>query len=227
MSEKITVKGFAVCQACQLSGHDGDSCRANELSNGDTWCINCGCYSLPLSSSTSALFGLPSKVKAVVVALMREKELYVPKLRIMSAQFGPDGTASQAAAACAQGNEGVILNGGRVVFSGDKYNFARMELRFQADELDEVPDFSGAAAHPSTKDGFADEQVTQFLRQLKAHGCPPVLETAIAKLMAFGFTVRHLDFGSSSNRRILLHCGGNIANTAIPKGIMVEASYLV
>ena len=49
----------------------------------------------------------------------------------------------------------------------------------------------------------------------------------IGKLISIGFTVRHIDFSTASMRRIQLHCGGNIEGTNVPKGIMVEATYLV
>ena len=220
MNEKIKYDGFAVCQACEMSGHDADSCRANKLSNGLTMCITCGSYTMPIGTEARPVYGMPRKVKTLVAALLREPELHVQKLQLAFAQFGPDGSSSQAAAACAQGNEGVILNAGRLILSADRHANSKLEIRFQADELNDVPDFS------RPPQGGLDEMSAQFLRNIKAHSCPPALEAAIGKLLAFGFTVRPLDYGSSM-RRISLHCGGNIAGTAVPKGIMVEATYLV
>jgi hypothetical protein len=165
---------------------------------------------------------MPHPIKLLAHAILSEKDPRTPALKLTKAQFGPDGSSSQAVAACAQGNEGVILNGGMIIFSADPHGLSRLELRFQADELQHLPESFGRADAPAL-----DHESRQFLRNLRLHSCPPALEAAIGKLISIGFTVRHTDFSGASMRRIQLHCGGNIEGTNVPKGIMVEATYLV
>jgi hypothetical protein len=154
--------------------------------------------------------------------MLRESEIHAPWLKLTLATFGPDGSTLQAAAACAQGNEGVILNAGTLLLSADRHGLSKLAVRFQADELQDVPeDFT------RVKSGGLDQDAQQFLQNLTLSSCPPALVSAIGKLISIGFTVRHTDFSGASMRRILLHCGGNIAGTSVPKGIMVEATYLV
>ncbi|MBS1997484.1 MAG: hypothetical protein JSS86_14285 [Cyanobacteria bacterium SZAS LIN-2] len=222
MNAKITITGFAVCQACQMSGHDGDSCRANQLSDGRTGCINCGSYTVPFDSHKLPVYSLPPSIKSFVATMLRESEPYEPYVKLAMVQFGPDGSSSQAAAACAQGNADVILNGGRLAFSADDHGLSRLAVSFDASELQDVPQNFDFAARKEL-----DVESQQFLRNLKLHSCPPALVAAIGKLIKMGFAVRHTDFSGASMRRILLHCGGNIAGTSVPKGIMVEATYLV
>jgi len=166
---------------------------------------------------------MPESIKSFVATMLQEPNVHTPALELKMASFGPDGSTSQAAYACAQGNEGVILHQGRLLFSAGPYSFARLEVKFQADELQDVPaEFSC----PQTLE--VDDESQQFLENLTLSSCPPSLKNAINKLIAIGFTVRRpLDFSGSHMRRIQLHCGGNIAGTSIPKGIMVEATYLV
>jgi len=218
MQEPIFISGSTVCPACQMSGHDGDSCRANQLSDGRILCINCGSYIEPIGASAMAVYQMPFPVKCLTAALMRESELHVPALKLTMAAFGPDGSSTQASAACAQGTEGVILNAGRLAFS---HGLSSLEIRFQADELQDLPRAFGQKARELSE----DEQ--QFLHNLRLHSCPKALESAIGKLFSLGFTMRHIDFSGASMRRIALHCGGNIAGTKVPKGIMVEATYRV
>jgi hypothetical protein len=205
-----------------MSGHDADSCRANQLSDGRILCVICASIIAPFDAKAMPVYRMPYAVRCFVAAMLREKEVHAPSLKLTMATFGPDGSSSQAAAACAQGTEGVILNYGALIFSADRHALSKLEVRFQADELDQLPkDF--AVAKPRELD--VDAQA--FLRQLKLHSCPPALEAAIGKLITIGFSVRHTDFSGASMRRIQLHCGGNIAGTKVPKGIIVEATYLV
>jgi hypothetical protein len=162
---------------------------------------------------------MPYLIKSFVATMLREREDHTPFLKLTMATFGPDGSSSQAAAACAQGNEGVILNHGALIFSADPHGLSRLEVKFQADELQDVPkDFTS---------NELDSKSRQFLHNLKLSSCPPALVAAIGKLISIGFSVRHTDFSGASMRRIQLHCGGHIAGSSIPKGIMVEATYLV
>jgi hypothetical protein len=168
------------------------------------------------------IYRMPHSVKSFVATMLREREAHSPFLKLTMATFGPDGSSFQAAAACAQGNEGVILNGGFLIFSADPYGLSRLEVKFQADELQDTPeDFS------RIKTSGLDHDSQQFLHNLKLSSCPPALLQAIGKLITLGFTVRATDFSGASMRRIVLHCGGVIAGTNVPKGIMVQATYLV
>jgi hypothetical protein len=165
---------------------------------------------------------MPHSIRSFVATMLREQEPEAPALKLKVATFGPDGSSSQASAACAQGNEGVILNGGSLVFSADPYGLSMLEVRFQADQLQDIPE-----CFCRTKAPELDHESEQFLRNLRLHSCPPALEAAIGKLIRIGFAVRHTDFSGASIRRIQLHCGGNIEGINVPKGIMVEATYLV
>lgn len=169
-----------------------------------------------------SVYRMPYSVRTFVATMLREPKDHTPSLKLTMATFGPDGSSSQAAYACAQGNEGVILNHGALIFSADRPALSRLEVKFQADELQDIPeDFAAIKRTELNQDS------RQLLANLKSHSCPPALETAIGKLISIGFTVRVTDFSGASMRRIQLHCGGNIAGTKIPKGIMVEATYLV
>ncbi len=205
-----------------MTGHDGDSCRANQLSDGRILCYNCGSVIAPFDTPAMPIYRMPHSVKSFVATMLREKLVHAPFLKLTLATFGPDGTSRQAAAACAQGNEGVILNGGNLIFSADPYGLSRLEVRFQADQLEDVP-----ADFTCIKNSGPDQQAQQFLHNLSLSSCPPALANAIGKLLSIGFTVRHTDFSGASMRRIQLHCGGNLKDTNVPKGIMVEATYLV
>jgi hypothetical protein len=154
--------------------------------------------------------------------MLRQKDVHAPALKLTMATFGPDGSSSQAAFACAQGNEGVILNHGALIFSADSYGFSKLAVNFQADLLQDIPvDFE------HTPSRGIDQHAQELLSSLKRHRCPAALEAAIGKLISIGFTVRLTDLGRTSMSRIQLHCGGNIAGTNVPKGIMVEATYLL
>jgi hypothetical protein len=205
-----------------MSGHDGDSCRANQLSDGRVLCITCGSYITPFDAQVNAVYRMPFAIRTFVATMLREREIHAPSLKLTMASFGPNGTSEQASAACAQGNEGVILNSGYLIFSAAPYGLAKLEVRFQADELQSVPeDFS----RTSTRE--PGPQQLQFLQNLSLNSCPPALVAAIGRLIAIGFEVRHLDYTGASMRRIQLHCGGLISGTSTPKGIIVEATYLV
>lgn len=205
-----------------MTGHDGDSCRANQLSDGRILCIICASVIAPFDAHALPVYRMPHSVKSLVATMLRESEIQAPCLKLTLATFGPDGSSFQAAAACAQGNEGVILNAGTLLLSADRHGLSTLAVRFQADELQEVP-----ADFTRVKAAALDHEGQQFLQNLKLSSCPPALVSAIGKLISLGFTVRHTDFSGASMRRILLHCGGNIAGTSVPKGIMVEATYLV
>lgn len=222
MNEPITITGNASCPACEISGHDGDSCRAYRLSDGRVSCPNCLSVTAPFDAKAMPVYRMPYAVRTFVATMLREPKDHTPSLKLTMASFGPDGSSSQAAYACAQGNEGFILNQGALIFSADRHALSRLEVKFQADELQDVPeDF---AAIKSTE---LNQDSQQFLANLRLHSCPPALEAAIGKLISIGFVVRIMDLSVASMRRIQLHCGGNIAGTKIPKGIMVEATYLV
>jgi hypothetical protein len=222
MDKTITITGPATCEVCALSGGDGDSCRANKLEGGRIFCILCKSFSSPIDRTTRQVYGMPLTIRNFVATMLREQEPDAPALTLTVASFGPDGSSSQAAAACAQGNESVVLNAGALTFSADAYGLSRLEVRFSADMLEDLPaQFCRADA------SALDDESQQLLRNLRLHSCPPVLEAAIGKLISLGFSVRHLDFSGQSMRHIQLHCGGTIAGTELPKGIMVEATYLI
>jgi hypothetical protein len=182
----------------------------------------CASFIAPFDAQAMPVHRMPYSIRSFVATMLREKQVHAPSLKLTMASFGPDGSSFQAAAACAQGNEGVILNSGILIFSADPYGLSRLEVRFQADLLQEVPkDFARIKAHEF------DPDARQSLSNLKLNNCPPALEAAIGKLLSIGFTVRLTDFSGATTRRIQLHCGGNIAGTNAPKGIMVEATYLV
>jgi len=222
MNQKITITGSAVCPACQLTGHDADFCRANQLSDGRILCVNCGSYIAPFEVQALPVNRMPLSLRSFVATMLREPEVHAPSLKLTMASFGPDGSSSQAAAACAQGNEGVILNQGALIFSADRHALSRLEVRFFADQLQGIPDDFTRITPVAI-----DQESQRFLRNLKLSSCPPALLSAIGKLLSIGFTVRLTDFSGASMRRIQLHCGGNIAGTNVPTGIMVEATYLV
>jgi len=222
MDKTLRVTGPAVCPACQIAGSDADGCRANQLSDGRVYCILCRSISSPIGRDVYSIYRMPFPVRKFVATMLSEEDPQAPMLKLTMASFGPDGSSSQAAAACAQGNEGVILNAGSLILSADPHGLSRLEVRFQADGLQHLPESFGRADAPALDHGSR-----QFLRNLQLHSCPPALEAAIGKLISIGFTVRHTDFSGASMRRIQLHCGGNIEGTNVPKGIMVEATYLV
>jgi hypothetical protein len=221
MNNSIRIIGFAVCPACQLVGHDADSCRANQLSDGRVKCFNCGSFIAPFDASAATVRQMPYQLKTLVALLLREHDGRVPLLRLAGASFGPDGSSSQAAFACAQGNEGVILNGGNLQFSAGEYSFGKLSVRFMADELADVP-----AEFTCPRNYEPDVETRQLLQDLQTRNCPAALVSAIGRLVSVGFTVRHTDL-SGAMHRVLLHCGGNFDRISVPKGIMVEATYLV
>jgi len=223
MNAEIKITGSSVCPACMMAGHDADFCRANLLSDGRILCYNCGSVITPFEAVAMPVNRMPHSIKSFAATMLREHHLHAPGLKLTMASFGPDGSSSQAASACAQGTEGVILNQGYLIFSAGPYSFAKLEVKFMADELQDVP-----AEFICPKTLEVDDESRQFLENLSLASCPPALKNAINKLIAIGFTVRRpLDFSGAHTRRIQLHCGGNIAGTSVPKGIMVEATYLV
>ena len=222
MKQPIKTVGFAVCPACQMSGSDADGCRANALSDGRIMCVNCGSFVSAFDYHKIPVHSMPFQIKTFVATMLRQSQIDAPYVTLTMAQFGPDGTASQASAAVATGNVETILNGGRLIFSADAHGLSRIEVSFDASELQDVP---RNFAHAGNR--LLDEQQQQFLHNLKLHSCPPTLVAAIGKLLQLGFVVRNTDYSGASMRRIQLHCGGNIAGTRTPKGIMVEATYLV
>ncbi len=221
MNAKITITGSSVCPACQMTGHDGDSCRANQLSDGRILCVMCGSVIAPIDAAVMSVYRMPHSLKSLVATMLRERDVHAPYLKLTLATFGPH-ASSNLAAACAQGNEGTILNHGSLILSAERHSFAKLQVTFQADELQDVPeDFT------CLKNIAPSQKTEQFLRNLTLHSCPPALAKAIGRLISIGFKVRVQDFSAGSIRRIQLHCGGNIAGTSVPKGIMVEATYLV
>jgi hypothetical protein len=203
-----------------MLGHDGDFCRATSLSDGRIMCVN-GCGFIAPFAAVSVPADMPYSLKSLLATMLGERELHAPYLKLTLATFGPH-ASSNLAAACAQGNEGTILNHGMLILSADRHGLSKLQVTFQADELQAVPeDFT------CLKNNALDHETEQFLRNLTLHSCPPALVKAIGKLISIGFKVRVQDFSTGSYRRVQLHCGGNIAGTSVPKGIMVEATYLV
>lgn len=223
MTKQIRIIGTDVCLPCAISGHDGDSCRANKLEDGGVFCVTCTSISQPISANARAIYQMPMSVKLVVAALLRQDLSTVDDaahpLTATYAQYGPDAmTPDRAAAAYAQGNVDVVLGAGRVVFATDA--LAQVVVRFQ---YDEVKNFSGHAF--DKKAITASEE--DLLAILPHRSCPPTLVAAARKLIEIGFEVMHVDLDSSMRRVALCHTLGANLDRRIPQGIFAEVNYVV
>lgn len=226
--QKIRILGGAsdVCRPCAISGHDGDSCRANKLEDGGVFCVTCASVSRPIADNARAIYQMPMSVKLVVAELLRSdpsqyqsQSQSLTPLTATYAEYGPgELSGERAAAAVAQGNVDTVLGSGRVNFATDA--LAHVVVRFQYEEVKNYD-----------RNAFAKKEVSaageSLLTLLNQRSCPPTLVAATRKLLEIGFVVLASDLDPLMRRVALCHTLGADFNQRNPRGIFAEINYVV
>lgn len=189
--------GPIACPACIVSGHDMDSCRANELPGKRILCINCGSYPEAVErDKLTALIELPSPIRQVAATLLRSWKLEVAPLALNFIGKGKSEIISpeRAAAAVAQNAVEYLADLSHEWTVG----FGR---RHCADTLIVKFDDRGAATMPEAdcrrlvyggmnlKDPIIE--AVEIERKLIDAHCPVELAAAVARLVQAGFTVSY------------------------------------
>ncbi len=176
----LRISGSAVCQACAMTGHDGDSCRANLGCDNRISCVTCGRVMSQLPHSVASL---PREIQELVFALVTAKDLKRKFLTVTHV----DGSGAQfdhqrGANALAHDVDCLAIDNTRVVLSNGP--FETLTLTFSSNDLE--------AYRKATARG----RTPVATRKVPNH-FPESLADAIEKLTAFGFSYcndRHTSF---------------------------------
>lgn len=187
--------GSAPCPACSLSGHDADSCRANELEGGSIMCINCGSFTKAIERKTlDELRELPSAIRQVAATLLRSRNFAVPGLTLSFIGKGQSDIISpdRAAAAVAQGAVDYLVDLSHEWTIGFKGASPIDTLIIKYDER-------GASAlgegdcrrlvYGGMNTGEMGVDAQEIERKLISALCPVDLAAGVARLVQAGFTV--------------------------------------